>query len=314
MHRELASTLHLESYRAIPTLEVDGSRRGKNSASWLDRTVTSHLMDDNTAQVTSLELVEKMLQAAIDAVGVEVIVDSAVGVEMENNEIKGVHLQERGLLPADQVIICLGPWSSVAVEDWFGLPLPMEGIKSTSIVFHDVSSMREEPFACFCSEDKNGCHLELYPRPNGDLYVCGIGGSDYVSGDRLRRDGDCGRAERVREDPLRVTAALSSLSHLSSVFTATQTPDIAQACMRPCTSDGLPVMGVIPGVKGGFISTGHNCWGILWAPVCGLAMAELVATGAAKVIDLSAFDPSRYMNAKQGRGKKKGVQLLGEQW
>jgi hypothetical protein len=53
------------------------------------------------------------------------------------------------------------------VEDWLGLTLPMEGIKSSSIVFSHVPAVKDEPFACFCAEDSQQCHLELYPRPNG---------------------------------------------------------------------------------------------------------------------------------------------------
>jgi hypothetical protein len=53
------------------------------------------------------------------------------------------------------------------VEDWLGLTLPMEGVKSSSIVFSNVPAVKDEPFACFCSEDAHQCHLELYPRPNG---------------------------------------------------------------------------------------------------------------------------------------------------
>ena len=86
--------------------------------------------------------------------------------------------------------------------------------------------------------------------------------------------------------------------------------------MRPCTPDALPVMGKIPSVEGAYISCGHNCWGILWAPVCGLAMAELVADGVCTVVDLSSFDPARYMRNKvvEGRGRKKGIVSVGEQW
>ena len=45
----------------------------------------------------------------------------------------------------------------------------MEGVKSTSIVYKDLEPIRTEPFACFCAEDQNDCHLELYPRPNGEV-------------------------------------------------------------------------------------------------------------------------------------------------
>eukprot|EP00955_Chlamydomonas_euryale_P015631 167293-Chlamydomonas_euryale.AAC.1 len=32
---------------------------------------------------------------------------------------------------------------------------------------------------------------QVYPRWNGEVYICGCGGSDYVSGARLRAGGDC---------------------------------------------------------------------------------------------------------------------------
>lgn len=327
LHRELASTLGLSTYREVSTLNVDGTRKGSNVASWLDQKVSSSHMDSDTAQVTSKELVEKMLQAAVDAVGVEVVIGSAVGIQRDAaGKVLGVYVNDQhNLIPADNVIICLGPWSAVALEDWTGLTFPMQGIKSTSLVFHNVERICSEPYACFCAEDKNDCHLELYPRSNGDLYVCGLGGSDYVSGDRLRTGGDCATAEDVHADPKRVHKALNSLQGMSSIFlrqsSAPLQPDITQACMRPCTSDGLPVMGSIPGNEGLYISAGHNCWGILWAPVSGLSMAELVATGACETLNLAAFDPRRYI-AEDGegpemhkkRGKKKGAVHVGEQW
>jgi hypothetical protein len=54
-------------------------------------------------------------------------------------------------------------------EDYFGMDLPMEGIKSTSLVYSNNEVVQKEPFAVFCGEDSFGCHLELYPRSNGDL-------------------------------------------------------------------------------------------------------------------------------------------------
>lgn len=75
-------------------------------------------------------------------------------------------------------------------------------------------------------------------------------------------------------------------------------------------------MGAIPGVDGAYLSCGHNCWGILWAPVCGLAMAELIAHGAAQTVDLTPFTPNRYLSERRSdrRGRKKGHAAVGEQW
>lgn len=88
--------------------------------------------------------------------------------------------------------------------------------------------------------------------------------------------------------------------------------------MRPCTPDALPVMGRVEGIQGAYISAGHNCWGILWAPVSGLCMSELLLDGAASTVDLTPFDPNRFMaKAAQGgagRGRKRGLMEVGEQW
>jgi len=112
LHKELAQTLHLESYREITTLSVDGNVQGENVPSWLDRKAKSHVMDTNTAQVTSAELVDKMLQAAVQAGGVDVVIDRAVGVELdEEGRVTAVRLQNKGTLEADAVVICMGPWS-----------------------------------------------------------------------------------------------------------------------------------------------------------------------------------------------------------
>lgn len=120
-------------------------------------------------QVTPLELTSKMMEAAI-AAGVRLLIDSAVDVAMHDGAIQAVQLSSGATLPADKLAICLGPWSGVAVEDWFDLPLPIEGVKSTSLVYRNLQEVKDEPFACFCGEDDNGCHLELYPRINGLLY------------------------------------------------------------------------------------------------------------------------------------------------
>jgi glycine/D-amino acid oxidase-like deaminating enzyme len=66
-----------------------------------------------------------------------------------------------------------------------------------------------------------------------------------------------------------------------------------QACFRPVTRDGLPLIGPVPGIEGAYVATGHSVWGILNAPATGEAMAELIVDGAARSIDLTAFDPGR---------------------
>jgi glycine/D-amino acid oxidase-like deaminating enzyme len=75
-------------------------------------------------------------------------------------------------------------------------------------------------------------------------------------------------------------------------------------------------MGGVEGIDGAYISCGHNCWGILWAPISGLAMAEYMVTGSCNAIDLSPFKPARFstVGSTGRRGRKKGSMEVGEQW
>jgi glycine/D-amino acid oxidase-like deaminating enzyme len=110
LHKLLASELHIDSYRSVNTLNVDGSKKGKNIATWLDKKTSSTLMDTGTAQVTPAELTEKLLRAA-QSDGVEVLIDTAIGVVIENEKVVGVKLKNNGIVQCNNVVICLGPWS-----------------------------------------------------------------------------------------------------------------------------------------------------------------------------------------------------------
>ena len=117
----------------------------------------------------------------------------------------------------------------------------------------------------------------------------------------------------MHADPARVEAATQAFSTMSKRLGGT--PDTTQACMRPCPPDALPMMGKVGHVRGAYISAGHNCWGILWAPISGLSMAELIMEGESKCVDLRPFSPGRFMpRATGGRGRKQGTVSVGEQW
>jgi hypothetical protein len=63
-------------------------------------------------------------------------------------------------------------------EKWFNIPIPITGIKSTSVVYKRAESSNAslaelEPFALFCEEyEKYNTHLEVYPRKSGEVCVC----------------------------------------------------------------------------------------------------------------------------------------------
>ncbi len=65
------------------------------------------------------------------------------------------------------------------------------------------------------------------------------------------------------------------------------------AGLRPYSPDGLPIIGLVKGVKGFYIATGHSGDGICLAAVTGRLMSELVLDGETS-IDISPFSLYRF--------------------
>eukprot|EP00929_Paragymnodinium_shiwhaense_P091343 TRINITY_DN51331_c0_g1_i1.p2 TRINITY_DN51331_c0_g1~~TRINITY_DN51331_c0_g1_i1.p2 ORF type:complete len:395 (+),score=94.51 TRINITY_DN51331_c0_g1_i1:59-1243(+) len=318
LHAQLASDLGISSYRAIPTLSVTGgpgNGKRENVCSWLDGQVAEkRMMDTETAQVEPAEYC-RVVMAAAEAAGAQLRIARVSGLDSDAKEgrthVTAVLLEGGERVECEQVVCAMGPWA-VLMEEW--LPnqvVPMEGVKSTSVVFKK-DPKQVEPFALFCAEDEFGCHIEVYPRVNGDIYICGCGGSEYIQSDELKRNGP----DDIHPNPKRVKAATSAFSRMSSLGEGG--PTASQACMRPCPPDAAPMLGVLPGTSNAFIAAGHNCWGILWAPVTGKLMSELMTDGEVQCVpSIKSFDPARFNKAAQRmsqRGRKQGLQNVGEQW
>lgn len=68
----------------------------------------------------------------------------------------------------------------------------------------------------------------MYPRPTGEVYLCGLGGSDYVDPPRLKAGGDCDKPELIGPDPARVAAASKSFKGMTSL--GNEPPTVSQVC------------------------------------------------------------------------------------
>lgn len=179
MYEHLAPQLGCTSYRKLPVLSVSaGYKKGiplakKNPQlaailpNWLDGDEYGRIspmgLGDDTAQITPKEFVDKMLEA--HSKKISVVLGTCQGVETDqgsergNRKIFGVKYVPRGedgekLLAADAVVVSAGPWSCAA-EDWFlgAVQLPMEGVKSTSIVWAKPPTESVDATALFCGED-----------------------------------------------------------------------------------------------------------------------------------------------------------------
>jgi glycine/D-amino acid oxidase-like deaminating enzyme len=222
-----------------------------------------------------------MLQAAIDR-GAQlrlgrvtgVILDAArtaaLGVEVDGEEVQ-----------ADAVVIAMGPWSIAACR-W--LPLPaVHGLKGNSVVFRSGDAVSADAlFVELAAADGTTHAPEVFPRADSTTYVCGLSSRQPLPENPADVAPDPGAREALRATTGTFAPALAE-----APISATQ------ACFRPVTSDGLPLLGPVPGVANAFVATGHGVWGILNAPASGEAMAELIVDGATRHVDLRRFAPAR---------------------
>ena len=99
-------------------------------------------------------------------------------------------------------------------------------------------------------------------------------------------DVDDGSPEKLRDMAAAVSKELGSASILAK-----------QACFRPVTEDGIPLIGKVDGVEGAYVATGHRVWGMLNGPATGEAVTELIVDGRATTVDIAPFDPQRLLPA-----------------
>jgi glycine/D-amino acid oxidase-like deaminating enzyme len=235
---------------------------------------------ETTAQVDPGAFTAALMRGA-QAHGAELRHGCVTGlVRGSGDAVKAVALGEE-IIEADAVVVAMGPWSILAAR-W--LPLPaVFGLKGHSLVFGTGGKIPPQALFLEYQEESGAVHSpELFPRADGTTYVCAISSESPLPVDPAAVVPDAGAIARLEAMCARLSPVLATSPILAR-----------QACYRPVTRDGLPLIGRIAGLAGAYVATGHSVWGILNAPATGEAMAELILDGAARTVDLLPFDPGR---------------------
>jgi glycine/D-amino acid oxidase-like deaminating enzyme len=186
-------------------------------------------------------------------------------------------------IEADAVVLAMGPWTGRVK----GLALPsIHGLKGYSVTLAAAGVPAHALFMDYRLADGRALEPEIIPRPDGTVYVCGMADRQPLpesAEDVEVSDAGCATLARAAG---RVAAALAAAPI-----------ERRQACYRPITDDGIPLIGRVPGAAGAYVATGHGPWGMLNAPGTGLALAELITEGVATSVDLDPFDPARLPTA-----------------
>jgi glycine/D-amino acid oxidase-like deaminating enzyme len=236
---------------------------------------------DTTAQVHPGQFTAAMMRAA-QARGAQLRLGRVSGVvrDTSGRRVRGVAVDGE-IIEGDAVVIAMGPWSILA-SGW--LPLPgVYGLKGHSLVFETGAKIPAEALFLEYEEAGGAVHSpEVFPRADGTTYVCAISSESPLPVDPAAVAPDPGAIERLEAMCARLSPTLGDSKVLAR-----------QACHRPVTQDGLPLIGPVPGLDGAYVATGHSVWGILNAPATGEAMAELILDGRAGAVELSGFHPGR---------------------
>ncbi len=288
LHAELARELATDyGYRRMDTYMVAARETGQISGG--HRAATPPWIDgpaivggaigtpETTAQVHPARFTEALLDAA-RAHGATLRLGVVEAVAVREGIARGV-VVDGETLEADAVVLAMGPWTGRVG----GVRLPrIHGLKGYSVTLAVPDVPAHALFMDYRTADGDALEPEIIPRPDGTVYVCGMADRqplpESAEGVEVSEAG-CAILARAAG---RVSAAL-----------ATATITRRQACYRPVTDDGVPLIGAVPGARGAYVATGHGPWGMLNAPATGMALAELITDGVARAVDLEPFDPAR---------------------
>jgi glycine/D-amino acid oxidase-like deaminating enzyme len=271
-------------YNGFVVPEGDARRHVAAELDWLAAGVVigSQLGTTETTAIVHPHAFTTAMMSAAQSHGAEVrrgrvtsIVRRAGGSTVAGVEVDG------GVIETDAVVVAIGPWSVLAAE-WMALPAVF-GQRSPSLVYDTGTDVPADAlFLDYHEESGAVVTVEVFPRANGNTLITAFSDQAPLPFDPAAVAPEPGGIDRLQ----------AICERLSPTFRAEKI--IArQACFRPVTQDGLPLIGRVPHIKGVYVATGHNVWGILNAPATGEALAELIADGAARSTDLTPFDPMR---------------------
>jgi glycine oxidase len=207
------------------------------------------------------------LTRAAESLGVTVRHGNVVGLRRDHGRVTGVVL-EREVLSCGAAVLALGPWSAEA-SDWIGVPIDVRPLKGQILRLQAPGP----PIECSVGWG----HNYATTKTDGLLWA----------GTTEEEAGFDEESTPAARDEIGA-ALLKMLPSMADAQVAQQT-----ACLRPVASDGLLVLGGVPGLDQVYVATGGARKGILYGPAMGHALADLVL-GRDTRLALDAFAPGRF--------------------
>jgi glycine oxidase len=219
------------------------------------------------------ELMPRLLAQALGRAAVDLgaVLREGAGVDrllMTGDRVIGVSLGGE-TIHAAEVVVANGAWAA-AWSDALHTPIPIRPVRGQMVALMTP-----------------GTALRHVLSSTGGYMLTKADGSTYV-GTTVEEAG-----YDARPTASGIAGLLALVPRLAPGL-ADATVVRAWAGLRPATSDGLPLMGRVPGWHGVSIAAGHFRDGILLAPITGELVADLVARRSPR-LPLEAFDPGRFL-------------------
>ena len=249
------------------------------------------------SQVEPSLFTRAMMAGATSLVGSELRegcrVDRLLAEPGDPSALRGVALESGEEVLGEAVVLTMGPWSAEASAWLGGLTIPVSPLKG------QILRLRLPNDAVLTHRAyRYAGHFYVGPQANGEVWVGTTEEAD-AGFDTATTDG--GR-QHINELLQEISSSLSlddggGSGGSGGVLAAV--PEVVKqtACLRPATSDGMPVVGAVPGKSNAFFATGHGAVGIQLSPVTGLCIAQLITSGECSVCDLSCFSAARFEGA-----------------
>jgi len=298
LHRELAESVVEETgigidFRERPSLalamtEADAQRLGAAlpwqqqqpgcTARWLDgpgtRGVEPRISDDalgavsieGAADVEPYRLVLALTRAA-ERLGATLRHGRVIGLRRQGGRVAGVIL-ERDEIACSAVVLALGPWSG-ETSAWIDVPIEVRPLKGQILRLQAPGP----PVACSVGWG----HNYATTKPDGLLWA---GTTEEEAG--FDEESTVEARDEIGAALIRMMPAMADAQVVHQT-----------ACLRPLASDGLLLLGPVPGIEHVYMATGAGRKGILLGPAMGRAIADLILTGGTKIA-LESFAPGRF--------------------
>ena len=224
-----------------------------------------------------------------------------INIDEEKNVVESVDfIKDKKLdtLEATDILVAAGPWTpkmlpAVSLLTPRGHSVIVKPTRPLSpyILFPSIQPAANTTFEKLLSPD-------IYPRPADNLHefdtVYASGPDDYD----VDLPSGTDEVELVEKKCVDVLTAIGSVSQEMHDGEAVA----KQACYKPQirqheeTEEVGPMVGPV-GVRGLWLATGHDEWGIQNAPGTGLVMSEMILEGKAHSADCTSLDPKHFLNS-----------------